>query len=69
MPITIMPEASLRLKKRPGARVYASLSEARAVATGKFPRSLKTDNIFMKPVFALAEHLGRISPAHVDEHL
>jgi glyoxylase-like metal-dependent hydrolase (beta-lactamase superfamily II) len=52
-----------------GARVYASLFEARAVATGQFPRSLKTDNIFLKPVFALAERLGRISPAHVDEHL
>jgi glyoxylase-like metal-dependent hydrolase (beta-lactamase superfamily II) len=57
------------LKKATGARVYASLYEARAVATGKFPRSLKTDNIFLKPVFALAERLGRISPAHVDEHI
>ncbi|KAF0106989.1 MAG: beta-lactamase domain-containing protein [Anaerolineaceae bacterium] len=57
------------LKKATGARVYASLFEARAVATGQFPRSLKTDNIFLKPVFALAERLGRISPAHVDEHL
>jgi len=57
------------LKKATGARVYASLYEARAVATGQFPRSLKTDNIFLKPVFALAERLGRIDPAHVDEHL
>jgi glyoxylase-like metal-dependent hydrolase (beta-lactamase superfamily II) len=57
------------LKKATGARVYASLYEARAVATGQFPRSLKTENIFLKPVFALAERLGRISPAHVDEHL
>jgi glyoxylase-like metal-dependent hydrolase (beta-lactamase superfamily II) len=57
------------LKKATGARVYASLFEARAMATGKFPRSLKTNNIFLKPIFALAERLGRISPAHVDEHL
>ncbi|HEX7540726.1 MAG TPA: MBL fold metallo-hydrolase, partial [Anaerolineales bacterium] len=57
------------LKKETGARVYASLFEARAIATGQFPRSLKTDNIVLKPVFALAERLGRISPAHVDEHL
>ena len=57
------------LKKATGARVYASLSEARAMAAGKFPRSLITDNIFLKPVFALAEYLGRISPAHVDEHI
>jgi glyoxylase-like metal-dependent hydrolase (beta-lactamase superfamily II) len=57
------------LKKATGARVYASLSEALAIAKGKFPRSLITDNIFIKPVFALAEYLGRISPAHVDEHI
>jgi len=57
------------LKKATGARVYASVYEARAVATGQFPRSLKTDNIFLKPVFALAERLGRISPALVDEHI
>jgi glyoxylase-like metal-dependent hydrolase (beta-lactamase superfamily II) len=57
------------LKKATGARVYASLYEARAVATGQFPRSLKTDNFFLKPIFSLAERLGRISPAHVDEHL
>jgi glyoxylase-like metal-dependent hydrolase (beta-lactamase superfamily II) len=57
------------LKKSTGARVYASVYEARAVATGQFPRSLKTDNILLKPIFALAERLGRISPAHVDEHL
>jgi len=57
------------LKKATGARVYASLFEARAVAEGKFPRSLKTDNILVKPIFALAERLGRIHPAHVDEHL
>jgi glyoxylase-like metal-dependent hydrolase (beta-lactamase superfamily II) len=57
------------LKKATGARVYASLFEARAVASGQFPRSLKTDIIILKPVFALAELLGRISPAHVDEHL
>ena len=57
------------IKKATGARVYASLYEAWAVANGEFPRSLKTDNIFLKPVFALAERFGRISPAHVDEHL
>lgn len=57
------------LKKATGARVYASLSEARAMANGQFPRSLKTDNILLKPVFWLAERLGRISPAHVDEHI
>jgi glyoxylase-like metal-dependent hydrolase (beta-lactamase superfamily II) len=57
------------LKKATGARVYASLYEARAVATGQFPRTLKTDLFLLKPVFALAEYLGRISPAHVDEHL
>jgi len=57
------------LKKATGARVYASLFEARAVAEGRFPRSLKTDNILLKPIFALAECLGRIHPAHVDEHL
>jgi glyoxylase-like metal-dependent hydrolase (beta-lactamase superfamily II) len=57
------------LKKATGARVYASLYEARAVASGQFPRSLKTDNIILKPIFALAERLGRISPAHVDEHI
>ncbi len=57
------------LKKATGARVYASVYEARAVATGQFPRSLRTDNIFLKPVFMLAERLGRISPAHVDEHI
>ena len=39
------------------------------MAAGKFPRSLITDNILIKPVFALAERLGRISPAHVDELL
>jgi glyoxylase-like metal-dependent hydrolase (beta-lactamase superfamily II) len=57
------------LKKATGARLYASLFEARAVAAGQFPRSLQTDNIFIKPIFALAERLGRIHPAHVDEHL
>ena len=57
------------LKKATNARVYASIYEARAVATGQFPRSLKTNNLFLKPVFALAERFGRISPAHVDEHL
>jgi glyoxylase-like metal-dependent hydrolase (beta-lactamase superfamily II) len=57
------------LKKATSARVYASLFEARAVATGQFPRSLKTSNTFLKPVFKLAERMGRISPAHVDEHL
>jgi glyoxylase-like metal-dependent hydrolase (beta-lactamase superfamily II) len=57
------------LKKATGARVYASMSEARAVAHGKFPRSLITDNPFVKPIFALAERLGRIRPAHVDEYL
>jgi glyoxylase-like metal-dependent hydrolase (beta-lactamase superfamily II) len=57
------------LKQATGARVYASLFEARAVAAGKFPRSLKTDNVFLKPLLVLAERLGRIHPAHVDEHL
>ena len=57
------------LKRATGARVYASISEARAIATGRFPRSLKTDNLLLKPIFALAERFGRISPAHVDEHL
>src|SRR5512135_3003005 len=57
------------LKKATGARVYASLFEAKAVATGQFPRSLKTDNILVKPIFALAELLGKIRPAHVDETL
>ena len=57
------------LKRATGARVYASRYEARAVAKGEFPRSLKTDHILLKPIFALAERLGRISPAHVDEHL
>jgi len=57
------------LKKATGARVYASLFEARAVAAGRFPRSLTTDNIFVKPFFALAERLGRFHPAHVDETL
>jgi glyoxylase-like metal-dependent hydrolase (beta-lactamase superfamily II) len=57
------------LKRASGARVYASIHEARAVASGEFPRSLKTNNILLKPVFALAERFGRISPAHVDEHL
>jgi len=57
------------LKRVTGARVYASMYEARAVGSGRFPRSLKTDDIFLKPVFALAEFLGRVSPAHVDEHL
>jgi glyoxylase-like metal-dependent hydrolase (beta-lactamase superfamily II) len=58
-----------RLKRATGARVYASRYEAGAVASGRFPRSLKTDNLFYKPVFALAESLGRVSPAHVDETL
>jgi len=57
------------LKKVTGARVYASMFEARAVASGQFPRSLKTDERLLKPLFWLAETLGRISPAHVDEHL
>jgi glyoxylase-like metal-dependent hydrolase (beta-lactamase superfamily II) len=57
------------LKRASGARVYASVTEARAAAKGQFPRSLKTDNLFVKPIFALAERLGRISPAHVDENL
>jgi len=57
------------LKKATGARVHASVYEARAVANGQFPRSLKTDNALLKPVFTLAERLGRISPAHVDEHI
>ncbi len=69
MQITITRGVLAALKRATGARVYASLYEARAVATGQFPRSLKTDNLFLKPVFALAERLGRISPAHVDEHL
>ncbi len=58
-----------RLKRVTSARVYASLYEARAVASGRFPRSLRTDNLFYKPIFALAEGLGRVSPAHVDETL
>jgi glyoxylase-like metal-dependent hydrolase (beta-lactamase superfamily II) len=57
------------LKRATRARVYASMYEARAVASGRFPRSLKTDDIFLKPVFALAEFLGRVSRARVDEHL
>jgi glyoxylase-like metal-dependent hydrolase (beta-lactamase superfamily II) len=57
------------LKKATGARVYASLFEARAVASGKFPRPLKTGNWLLKPIFLLAEKMGRISPAHVDEHI
>jgi glyoxylase-like metal-dependent hydrolase (beta-lactamase superfamily II) len=57
------------LKRATEARVYASVYEARAVASGRFPRSLKTDDLFLKPVFALAEFLGRVSRAHVDEHL
>ncbi len=57
------------LKRATGARVYASLYESRAVASGRFPRSLKTNNFFYKPIFALAESLGRFSPAHVDETL
>ncbi len=57
------------LKRATEARVYASMYEARAVASGRFPRSLKTDDIFLKPIFAMAEFLGRVSPAHVDEHL
>lgn len=57
------------LKRVTGARVYASVFEARAVAQGKFPRSLKSSNPFLKPLLVLAERLGRISPAHVDEHL
>jgi glyoxylase-like metal-dependent hydrolase (beta-lactamase superfamily II) len=57
------------LKKATGARIHASLFEARAVAEGRFPRSLKTNNPFVKPIFALAERLGRIRPAHVDEHV
>lgn len=57
------------LKKATGARVYASVYEARAAATGQFPRSLTTDNLFLKPIYRMAERLGRISPAHVDEHI
>jgi glyoxylase-like metal-dependent hydrolase (beta-lactamase superfamily II) len=57
------------LKRATGARVYASIHEARAVAAGRFPRPLKTNNIFLKPLMPLAERLGRITPAHVDEHL
>jgi glyoxylase-like metal-dependent hydrolase (beta-lactamase superfamily II) len=59
-----------RLKRTTGARVYASFYESRAVvASGRFPRSLKTDDLFYKPIFALAEGLGRVSPAYVDETL
>jgi glyoxylase-like metal-dependent hydrolase (beta-lactamase superfamily II) len=57
------------LKRASGARVYASLYEARAVASGHFPRSLKTDNLWLKPIFMMAESLGKVSPAHVDETL
>ncbi len=55
------------LKKASGARVYASESEASAMAAGRFPRSLNTHNNLLKPIFFMAELLGRVSPAHVDE--
>jgi glyoxylase-like metal-dependent hydrolase (beta-lactamase superfamily II) len=57
------------LKKATGARVYASPSEARAMAAGRFPRSLKTDNPFLKHIFALAERFGTVPPTQVDEHV
>ena len=58
-----------RLKRASGARVYSSLHEARAMATGEFPRSLKSSSKLLQPILMIAERLGRISPAHVDEHL
>jgi glyoxylase-like metal-dependent hydrolase (beta-lactamase superfamily II) len=57
------------LKRATGARVYASIHEARAVAAGRLPRPLKTTNILIRTLMPLLERLGRISPAHVDEHL
>jgi len=57
------------LKKASGARIYAHAREAEALATGRFPRSLRTDNAFFKVVFKLAERLGTVSPVRVDETL
>src|SRR5512135_1953206 len=57
------------LKEATGARLHSSPFEASALATGRFPRSLQSNNILLKSLFTLAEHLGRIRPAHVDEKL
>jgi glyoxylase-like metal-dependent hydrolase (beta-lactamase superfamily II) len=57
------------LKKATRARIYACLFEARAVAPDMFPCSLKTSNMLLKPIIWLAEMIGRISPAHADEHI
>jgi glyoxylase-like metal-dependent hydrolase (beta-lactamase superfamily II) len=57
------------LQRATGARVYASLFEARAVAKGQFPRSLRTESPLLRPIFRMAERVGRISPAQVDEYL
>jgi len=39
------------------------------MARGRFPRPLRTDKVFFKVVFKLAEKFGTISPVQVDETL
>lgn len=57
------------LQRATGARLFASPLEAGALAGGRFPRSLTTPNRLLRIIFSLAEYLGRIRPACVDEHL
>jgi len=57
------------LKRASGARVYAHAIEARAIAAGRFSRSLKAVNAYLKRLFILAENLGTTAPVQVDETL
>jgi glyoxylase-like metal-dependent hydrolase (beta-lactamase superfamily II) len=57
------------LKRASGARVCAHAVEARAIASGRFSRSLKAVNANLKRLFILAENLGKTAPVQVDETL
>jgi glyoxylase-like metal-dependent hydrolase (beta-lactamase superfamily II) len=57
------------LKAATGARVYASTTEAAAMAAGRPSRSLKPSNAFGKLLFGIMGHIFKASPVQVDEFL
>ncbi len=57
------------LKAATGARIFASVIEAEAIASGKASRPLKPTNIFARLVFGLMGRMFKADPAKVDETL
>ncbi len=55
------------LKAASGARVFASLKEAEAMAAGKSSRQLKPGSVFAKIFFALLAPVFKAPPTAVDE--